>query len=151
MVPQWAQHPALWERGFDELEQPAPAYVGTFLHRDFHLGNVLWKDGQVSGVVDWVETSWGPAYLDVAHASTYLAMLHGIEAAAKFADAYCHQASDRYDDDALRYWNVMDIVGYLPDPAKVVQPWRDAGLNITDDVARARLEQRLEVVLQAGR
>ena len=70
VIPQWARRPALWERGFEELAQPAPAYLGTFLHRDFHLGNVLWEHGQVSGVVDWVETSWGPACLDVAHASS---------------------------------------------------------------------------------
>jgi hypothetical protein len=42
----------------------------------------------------------------------------------------------------------MDIVGYLPNPAKVVQPWRDAGLHIGDDVARTRLEDRLSHVLR---
>ena len=41
----------------------------------------------------------------------------------------------------------MDVVGYLPDPTKVVQPWRDQGLEITDELARARLEQRLADVL----
>lgn len=151
VVPQWARQPALWERGFGELDRPAPDHVGTFLHRDFHLGNVLWERGRVSGVVDWVETSWGPACLDVAHASTYLAMLHGAETATMFTDAYHHRSGVRHDDDELRYWNVLDIVGYLPDPAKVVQPWRDSGLSITDDLARVRLERRLELVLEAGR
>jgi len=42
----------------------------------------------------------------------------------------------------------MDIVGYLPDPVKVVQPWRNAGRNISDELARSRLEQRLEHVLR---
>ncbi|MEV0607892.1 aminoglycoside phosphotransferase family protein [Polymorphospora rubra] len=147
VVPRWARWPGLWEWAFDELDQPAPAHVGTFLHRDFHLGNVLWTGERISGVVDWVETSWGPAHLDVAHAATYLAMLHGAAPAAAFTDAYCRRAGGRPADDELRYWNVLDIVGYLPDPAKVVQPWRDRGLTIGDDLARIRLEQRLEAVL----
>jgi hypothetical protein len=45
---------------------------------------------RISGVVDWVETSWGPADLDVAHCSTNLVLLHGVPAgirATKPADA----------------------------------------------------------------
>ncbi|WP_327030426.1 aminoglycoside phosphotransferase family protein [Micromonospora sp. NBC_01740] len=149
VVPPWAQRRQLWHQAFELLDQPVPAYAGTFLHRDFHLGNLLWSQGRVSGVVDWVETSWGPATLDVAHAATYLAMLHGVEAGARFTNAYRRRADDRHDEDECRYWNVMDIVGYLPDPVKVVQPWRDSGLSISDDLARSRLEQRLEHVLRA--
>ncbi len=141
VVPPWARQAGLWERAFEVLEQAPPAYVGTFLHRDFHLGNVLWSQGRVSGVVDWVETSWGPADLDVAHAATGTAMLHGPEAAARFVAA-CRRPADEG-----RYWQIMDIVGFLPDPAKVVQPWRDAGLDIGDDLARRRLEERLGQVL----
>jgi aminoglycoside phosphotransferase (APT) family kinase protein len=146
VVPPWARERGLWERAFALLEQPAPDFAGTFLHRDFHLGNVLWSYGQVSGVVDWVETSWGPAALDVAHACTYLAMLHGVDAADRFADAYRRRAGGRGDEDEFRYWEVMDVVGYLPDPAKVVQPWRDGGLDISDGLACRRLEERLEQV-----
>ncbi|BEL05637.1 hypothetical protein Q0Z83_038280 [Actinoplanes sichuanensis] len=146
----WMRRPELWSRAFELLEQPAPDYAGRFLHRDFHLGNLLWSRGRISGVVDWVETSWGPADLDVAHASTYLAMLHGIEASVRFTDAYRRRTDACRDEDRFRYWNVMDIVGYLPDPVKVVQPWRDSGLDISDDLARGRLEQRLEHVLRAG-
>jgi hypothetical protein len=29
------------ELAYEEPEQPGPTYVGTFLYRDFHLGNVL--------------------------------------------------------------------------------------------------------------
>ncbi|MEU4774089.1 aminoglycoside phosphotransferase family protein [Micromonospora sp. NPDC023644] len=148
VMPPWARRGQLWSQAFALLEQPAPAYAGTFLHRDFHLGNLLWSQGRVSGVVDWVETSWGPANLDVAHAATYLAMLHGVEAGVRFTNVYRRRAGGRHDEDEFRYWNVMDIVGYLPDPAKVVQPWRDSGLDISDDLARSRLEQRLEQVLR---
>ena len=149
VVPTWSQRPGLWRQAFEELEAPPPSYRGTFLHRDFHLGNILWEGDEVSGVVDWVETSWGPAGLDVAHTATYLAMLHGIDTADQFVSAY-RDLSDGVGDDACaqRYWDVMDAVGYLPDPSKVVQPWRDVGRDVSDQLARTRLEHRLASVLQ---
>ena len=94
VVPAWARRPHLWQQAFELLAKPQPEYHGTFLHRDFHLGNVLWEGGRVVGVVDWVETSWGPAALDVAHAATYLAMLHGEEAAQRFGAAYRRRGAD---------------------------------------------------------
>ena len=142
-VPAWAGRPELWASAFEVLALPPPPYTGTFLHRDLHLGNVLWQDGVVTGVVDWVETSWGPAELDVAHAATYLAMLHGPDVATAFVER-CLPGSL---GDARRYWHVMDVVGYLPDPVKVAQPWREQGIDVSDDLARARLEQRLADVL----
>jgi aminoglycoside phosphotransferase (APT) family kinase protein len=142
-VPPWAARPGLWEAAFEVLALPRPPYRGAFLHRDFHLGNVLWQDGAVTGVVDWVETSWGPAELDVAHAATYLAMLHGPDSAAAFVERCLPGPLD----DARRHWHVMDVVGYLPDPVKVAQPWRAQGVDVSDDLARARLEQRLADVL----
>jgi aminoglycoside phosphotransferase (APT) family kinase protein len=129
------------------LAEEPPGFRGTFLHRDFHLGNVLWDRGAVSGLVDWVETSWGPAALDVSHAATYLAMLHGAEAADRFVAAHRAVAGDPDPAEARRYWRVMDVVGYLPDPAKVVQPWRDRGHDVPDVLARARLEEWLCAVL----
>ena len=147
VVPPWAGRPGLWSEAFDVLAGDPPPFRGTFLHRDFHLGNVLWAGGEVSGLVDWVETSWGPAALDVAHASTYLAMLHGPTAAHRFAAAHRAFAGEQADPGPERYWRVLDAVGYLPDPGKVAQPWRDQGLEISDALACARLEDWLAAVL----
>ena len=146
-VPQWSRQPALWRAAFDVLEEPAPPHVGVFLHRDFHLGNVLWRDGHVSGVVDWVETSWGPAQLDVAHARTFLAMLHGGDAAEEFAQAFNRLAGVSSGRDGRVYWDVMDVVGYLPSPDKVAGPWRDLGIAVSDEQAQDRLEAHLATVL----
>ena len=77
VVPPWAQRRDLWERAFAAIRGGPPVYCGSFLHRDFHPGNVLFDGDAVSGVVDWVETSWGPTELDVSHCSTALALLHG--------------------------------------------------------------------------
>ena len=66
-VPDWASDAAVWEWAFAAIDRPAPDFEPCFLHRDFHPGNVLFTGADVTGVVDWVETSWGPADLDVAH------------------------------------------------------------------------------------
>ena len=147
VVPDWARRPDLWRRAFALLDRDPPGYRGTFLHRDLHLGNVLWQDGRVTGVVDWVETSWGPAELDIAHAGTYLAMLHGPAAADRFIALHREHTGTADEPDRGRYWHVMDIVGQLPDPTKITQPWRDLGRPVSDELARTRLEQRLAAVL----
>ena len=147
VVPEWSLRPGLWERAFRVLEGAPPPYRGVFLHRDFHLGNVLWRRGEPSGVVDWVETSWGPAALDVAHCATYLAMLHGLDVAHRFVRAYHCLDPDRGDPRDDRYWATMDIVGYLPGPAKIVQPWRDLGRHVDEVEAQRRLEELLAVTL----
>ncbi|GHD24415.1 hypothetical protein GCM10010335_08130 [Streptomyces galbus] len=81
-APQNTARPELWQRAVDVIRREPPALRPCFLHRDFHPGNVLFEgegdDVRISGVVDWVETSWGPADLDVAHCSTALALLHGV-------------------------------------------------------------------------
>ena len=93
LVPPWATDPGIWEEAFALLRSDPPSYEPCFIHRDFQLRNVLWAGGQVSGVVDWVETSIGPAWLDVAHCCTNLAIGHGSEAAAPVRQ--CLRRSDR--------------------------------------------------------
>jgi aminoglycoside phosphotransferase (APT) family kinase protein len=131
VVPDWAQDPAAWKQAFALLRQGPPAYVGTFLHRDFQPRNVLWTGPDVTGVVDWVETSWGPAWLDVAHCATNIALEHGTAVAERFAAAYVA----RTGREPAPYFDVMDVVGFLPPPG------RDA--RITDPAQQRRLEERL--------
>lgn len=135
VVPTWARRPDVWERAFALLRTDPPAYEPCFLHRDFQPRNVLWQDGRVSGLVDWVETSVGPAWLDVAHCSTNLALAHGDAAADAFATAYARRTGRRPQP----FFEVMDVVGFLPPPGR-------PGL-VTDPAEQHRLEDRLAVVL----
>ncbi|WP_323792171.1 aminoglycoside phosphotransferase family protein [Nocardioides sp.] len=113
-VPTWSRQPDVWSRAFDLLAAGPPTYEPTFLHRDFSHRNLLWLDSSISGVVDWVETSTGPAWLDAAHAATNLAVSCGTESATSFLTAYAALTATRPD----RYWLVMDAVGFLPPPGK---------------------------------
>ena len=104
--PQWAKDASVWEDAFAVLRSDPPEHDQCFIHRDFGPHNVLWSDGQVSGVVDWVETSLGPAWLDVAHCCTNIALVRGNQPADIFADAY----TQRTGRAAQPYFDVMDIV-----------------------------------------
>ncbi|MBF4163504.1 aminoglycoside phosphotransferase family protein [Nocardioides sp. CBS4Y-1] len=113
-VPAWARDPGAWRRAFGLLAEGPPSYDTTFLHRDFSHRNLLWIDGRISGVVDWVETSTGPAWLDAAHAATNLAVAYGAEPALSFLRAYGALTGTRPEP----YWLVMDAVGFLPAPGR---------------------------------
>jgi aminoglycoside phosphotransferase (APT) family kinase protein len=96
------------------LAGPAPDHEPTLLHRDFSHRNLLWAGDAVTGVVDWVETSTGPAWLDAAHGASNLALAHGTDAAQDFLRRYATAAGRAVE----RHWLVMDAVGYLPPPGK---------------------------------
>ena len=134
-TPTWAKDPGLWSEALALLEADPPPYQPCFLHRDFQPGNVLWEGGRVTGVVDWVETSIGPAWLDIAHCATNLALRHGNDVAERFADAY----AARTGRAPQPFFDVMDLLGFLPTPSE----------HLTDAVpgADARLEERLRSVL----
>jgi aminoglycoside phosphotransferase (APT) family kinase protein len=135
--------PGLWERAVAAIRRESPAYEGCFLHRDFHPGNVLIAHAAVSGVVDWVETSWGPADLDVAHCSTALALLHGVPAGLRFADEYAAAGGRALaaDPGARRYWRLLDALAFAPDAEKVGVSWRALGrTDLTPGVLARRLE-----------
>ncbi|MFD5621227.1 phosphotransferase family protein [Streptomyces yangpuensis] len=145
--------PELWQRAVDVIRQDPPAHRGCFLHRDFHPGNVLFTgtggDLRISGVVDWVETSWGPADLDVAHCSTALALLHGVPAGMRFADHYAEAGGTLADGRAHLYWRLLDALGFAPDAEKVAVPWRELGrVDLTPDLLTHRLEGYLEALVE---
>lgn len=171
-VPGSTGRAGIWKAAVDVVRRDPPPYEPRFLHRDFHPGNVLFTDAgpgapdridgpgreasgprtdgdgrdapgvRISGVVDWVETSWGPADLDVAHCSTALALLHGVPAGMSFAAQYT-RAGGRLEHDGANhlYWRLLDALAYAPDAEKVAVPWRELGrTDLTPDVLAARLE-----------
>ncbi|MCX4732324.1 alpha/beta fold hydrolase [Streptomyces sp. NBC_01363] len=144
----------LWERAVDVIRRDPPPYEGRFLHRDFHPGNVLFTgtgpELRITGVVDWVETSWGPADLDVAHCSTALALLHGPAYGLDFRDRYEAQGGHGLatGPDHL-YWRLLDALHYCPDAAKLAGPWRELGRDdLTPEVLGERLEAYVDGLLR---
>ena len=144
----------MWERAVDVIRRDPPPYEGCFLHRDFHPGNVLFTGSgaglRISGVVDWVETSWGPADLDVAHCSTALALLYGPEYGLGFRARYeAHGGHRQAGGPDHLYWRLLDALAYVPDAAKLAGPWRELGrTDLTPEVLAGRLEAYVAGLLE---
>lgn len=106
--PGWARQPAAWKRAVEIFHEMPPDLTPVFIQRDFHPGNVLWRRGVVSGVVDWQGASIGPACSDVAHCRANL-FRYGLEAADRFTAAWEQLSGERYHPWA----EVVTIVGFL--------------------------------------
>jgi aminoglycoside phosphotransferase (APT) family kinase protein len=113
--PAWTRHQRAWELALEAYYGPRPEMDRVFLHRDFHPGNVLWTDGVITGVVDWVSACAGPPEEDIAHCRVNLARHHGLATADRFLrmwlDATGRSSYDPYHDLV----NVVSMVDETPD------------------------------------
>jgi aminoglycoside phosphotransferase (APT) family kinase protein len=80
----------------------------VFIHRDFHPGNVLWRRGRVTGVVDWASASISPACVDVGHCRGNL-VPYGMEVVERFTAMWERRSGTRFDPWA----DLVTIVGFL--------------------------------------
>lgn len=152
-LPAETERSDLWRRAVELIRRPPPAHTPCFLHRDFHPGNVLLDGGagsqRITGVLDWVETSWGPADLDVAHCSTNLALLHGVPAGMGFVERYADaggSVSARPGDHL--YWRLLDALAFAPTAERVAEPWRALGRHdLTDELVARRLEDYVQALM----
>ncbi|GAA2741805.1 phosphotransferase family protein [Kitasatospora cinereorecta] len=87
----------------DRLARQQPVLT----HFDFWSGNVLWQDGELTGVVDWSGASLAPRGFDVSWCRLDLALLHGPAAAEAFLTAYREAAGTVVADLAL--WDVFAL------------------------------------------
>ncbi len=147
-VPGWTGRPELWRRAIEVFHAGVPTARHGLLHRDFHLGNTLWEKDEITGLIDWAETSWGPPDVDVAHMCSDFALMHAGADADRFRRAYL-SAGGRLDPDpdATRFWTVSDVLGFLPDPAHILPAVGPARPDLSAHLIRARLEARLAVTL----
>jgi len=158
VVPPDCADAAAWAAAIDVIRKPVPPYEGLFLHRDFHPGNVLFDASppsmagpRITGVVDWVQTCWGPADLDVAHCSTNLALLHGPAWGLRFADAY-EVAGGVLAPTAREqlYWRLLDALAFAGGVAPVVRPWQQAGrVELTTRAVEKRLDAYVTALMDA--
>lgn len=96
----------MWERAIEIYQGPIPA-GRVLLHRDYHPGNVLWRRGRVTGVVDWVNTSLGVGDADAGHCRANLDIV-GPGAADEFLARWLVVTGrDGYDP----YWDLVAVVG----------------------------------------
>jgi aminoglycoside phosphotransferase (APT) family kinase protein len=145
-VPRWSKQQEAWAKAIELVEDPPRSYAECFVHRDYHPSNVLWQNGRVSGVVDWVNGCRGPAGIDVAWCRHNLANLHGVSAADEFLAAYLAAAGSEFQYDPC--WDLMSVVELLPGPPSMYEGWRASGVpNISNAVMRERIDDYVASVV----
>lgn len=134
--PGWARWPSIWARAIEWFHRPTPDGAGpnVFIHRDFHPGNVLWRRGRVTGVVDWASASVGPACVDVGHCRGNL-FQYGLEVADRFTARW-----ERLTGASYHPWaDVATIIGSLDELRDEPPPHPERSL-VEDALARAEAE-----------
>jgi len=130
--PPWARYPRVWERAAAISREPAPVLHKVLVHRDFHPGNVLWRRGTVSGVVDWQAACTGPGVIDVAHCRVNL-LTFSAGTAGQFTTWWQQAAGAAYHPLA----DVITIIGFLDD---LREDWGSERLLVEDMLAGAVAE-----------
>lgn len=80
---------------------PPSANKLSLLHGDFWPGNSLWRDGELTAVIDWEDACLGDPLIDLAQSRSEIAWIFGPEAVEIFTDYYRQQ--QRLDESQLPY------------------------------------------------
>lgn len=128
-VPKWSKRPEVFNSLIEILKQPRPKMPHVFLHRDYHPTNVLWQNGELTGVVDWVNGCIGPAMIDVGHCRLNLASLFGV----KEADIFLHHWRNTAGEEHYSaWWDICALAngGVFSNKIELYSGWAD--FNKTD-------------------
>jgi len=106
--PEWAGEPKVWGRAVDIFNGPIREECRSFIHRDFHPGNVLWRRGRVSGVVDWQSACVGPPSIDIAHCRANL-----LRYAPDLAEIYTRLAEESTERSFHPWADIACLIGML--------------------------------------
>ncbi|WP_211652966.1 phosphotransferase family protein [Planococcus alpniumensis] len=140
--PKWSRVEGDWMRAFYIVAAGGPPVEYCLIHRDYHPGNILWEEGRVSSVVDWVNTCRGPAGVDVGHCRVNLAQLYGTRVANEFLDAYERHAGESFAYDP--YWDLLSLIDTLDGSPAVYPGWKTFGMTgLSDELVRYRLDEYL--------
>lgn len=140
--PLWSKFPDDWMRAYFIVAGVRPPVQYRFIHRDYHPANVLWENGEISGVVDWVNACRGPIGVDIGHCRVNLAQINGVAAADNFLEAYERYAGEAFQYDP--YWDLLSLTDALDGPPTVYGGWTALGLKgLSDELIRHRLDEYL--------
>ncbi|MBO0836743.1 MAG: aminoglycoside phosphotransferase family protein [Actinobacteria bacterium] len=144
VIPASATRPVVWKTAFRHLRQQAPELATCFIHRDFQHFNLLWRRGQLTGVVDWAASCSGPAEFDAGHCRLNLAVLFGADWAERFRMAYQAEAGRTIDP----WWDLYAVTSYSDEWRRFI-PVQVAGRTPVDVVAMtAEVERLLDSIVR---
>ena len=76
----------------------------VMLHGDYWPGNILWRNGRLSAVIDWEDAQFGDPLTDVANGRLEIMWLFGIDAMERFTN--CYRSLTTIDFTDLPYWDL---------------------------------------------
>jgi len=93
----------------DVLDEHAPpAQRITLLHGDYRLPNLMWKDGAISGVLDWELARVGDPLSDLAFTQTIGRGPCSVE--GELATRYAERTGIEIDEHRLLYFRLLEMV-----------------------------------------
>ena len=122
----------------DTLESvwPAPQQNrSVLLHGDFWPGNLLWRDEQLVGVIDWEDARLGDPLSDLANTRLEVLWASGLDAMHSFTDAYRRMTT--IDFGNLACWDLWAALR----PASRISEWA------ADAVTEVRMREAHHVFL----
>ena len=145
-VPRWQRwHPtfdnlgdqaAVVEAVLARLYERADDYPKVLSHDDYNPGNVLFNDGDLSGIVDWADVTVEPAQAAVAQYRHLLAIHPGRDSPDRFLAEYLAASSRQLAD--LPLWDVLYGLRGLRPVDHWVRAYDGFGVTLTVDEINAR-------------
>jgi aminoglycoside phosphotransferase (APT) family kinase protein len=122
-----------------ELRERSKSLPKVVSHADYHPGNVLVDDGEISGVIDWASLRLAPRGFDVGLMRGDLTVIPGADAADEFLECYERAAGTRVED--LAWFDAFAAARILDHGAGWVDAWTDVGIDVTvGQIERAALD-----------
>ena len=144
VVPEWSTHPDLWREAFSIIEESPPVSTPCFVHHDYQQFNLLWRQGSLTSVVDWVWGSLGSPGIDVAHVRLNFSVLYSSELASEFLDLYEAMSGRAVE----RWWDIEGLLKYLPGWGGFLQQQAGRRLTVDFDGMHERVETTLHSALR---
>ncbi|MBW2275138.1 MAG: phosphotransferase family protein [Deltaproteobacteria bacterium] len=99
----------IMRHALDVLDEHAPpAQRIALLHGDYRLPNLMWKDGEISGILDWELARVGDPLSDLAFTQTIGRGPCSVE--GELAARYSERTGIEIDDRRLLYYRLLEMV-----------------------------------------
>lgn len=108
-----ASGPGPWSTVVEVLRTAVPLLLNrdlTFVHGDYHPGNLLWRDGGVVGIVDWENLARSRGLEDVGLGRVDLLLTHGQRSSDRLRRGYEAAIGAPVDEHELAVWDLVAAV-----------------------------------------
>ena len=143
--------------GLKWMEDNCPDECAPVLnHGDYRMGNILAKDGHLTGVLDWELAHFGDPHEDLAFGcmavwrfARYDRPALGLGSLEDYFAAYEAESGRKVDRERFRYWLIHRTVWWALGCLKCAKTWREGSDRSLERVviSRRTSEQELDLLM----